>query len=146
MKKRIAHLSILSTAVALTSLALASDHPAEERQDLMDSVRKAAKPLGGMMQGKLEYNAATAMKSLKVWADAGEKLGGLFPEGSQGGDAAPAIWEDRAGFEEAIAVWSEATAAAIEAAPSTLEEARPVIGPAFNSCKNCHDSYRIDED
>ena len=35
---------------------------------------------------------------------------------------------------------------AIEASPATLDEARPVVGEVFNACKNCHDSYRIDED
>ena len=76
------------------------------------------------------------------------KIGGLFPEGSDTGDteAAPAIWEDREGFDQALQEWADATAAALEAAPATLEDAKPVLGGVFGTCKNCHDTYRIDED
>jgi cytochrome c556 len=70
----------------------------------------------------------------------------LFPEGSEGGEAAPAIWEDRAGFDEALAQWRDAIAAAQEAAPASLDDAGPVLGPVFNACKNCHDTYRIEEE
>ena len=146
MDKRIARVSFLATSLAVASLAFASDDPASERGDLMEGVREEAKILGGMLQGKIDYDADQAMKSLKVWAAAADKLGALFPDGSQGGEAAPAIWEDRDGFEEAIAVWATSTADAIDAAPATLEDAQPVIGKAFKSCKNCHDSYRIEKD
>ena len=58
----------------------------------------------------------------------------------------PAIWEDRAGFEKALATWSEAVDAAIAANPQTVEETKPVAGPIFNSCKGCHDDYRIEDE
>ncbi len=119
---------------------------AEERHELMEGVGKAAKPLGGMMKGEVEFDADKVMESLTVWADAAAKLGSLVPAGSEGGEAAPAIWEDPEGFADAITVWADATAAAIEAAPTTLDEAKPVIGPAFNACKNCHDDFRIEKD
>ena len=34
----------------------------------------------------------------------------------------------------------------MDAKPATLEEAKPVVGPIFNTCKNCHDTYRIEEE
>jgi cytochrome c556 len=89
------------------------------------------------------------MNSFHTFEKASKKLGGLFPPGSETGEdteAAPAIWEDREGFDAAIAEWQEAVAAAIAAAPASLEEAKPVAGPIFNACKGCHDNYRIEKE
>ena len=75
------------------------------------------------------------------------EFGGLFPEGSAGDTrAAPSIWEDRDGFDAALQEFADATATAIEAAPATLEDARPALGPIFQTCKNCHDNYRLSDD
>ncbi len=136
-------------ALALTSVAIAADDPIQARQAHMENVGKAAKPIGLMFRGESDYDAATVMKSLETWQKVGIKFGNLFPEGSETGqdtEAAPAIWEDRDGFDRALAEWSEATAAAIAANPQSLEEARPTVGPVFNACKNCHDSYRIEDE
>lgn len=146
MHKFAVRIAVILSAVLVSSIAVGSDDPAKERHELMEGVRDAAKPVGGMLQGEIEYDADRVMKSLGVWATAAEKFGGLFPEGSEGGEAAPAIWEDRAGFDAALAQWSDAIAAAREAAPATLEEAGPTVGPVFKACKNCHDNYRIEKD
>ena len=145
--------SILVTASAFILVACGQAQEAanlapeaEERHELMEGVRDAAKPLGGMLKGEVEFDAAVAMESLTVWANAAATMGDLFPEGSQGGEAAPAIWEDPDGFNAAIAKWGADTAAAIEAAPATLDDAKPVIGKAFENCKACHDTYRIEKD
>jgi cytochrome c556 len=76
-------------------------------------------------------------------------FGGLFPPGSETGEgteAAPAIWEDRAGFDKALVTWGDAVDAAIAANPQTVEETKPVAGPIFNACKGCHDDYRIEDE
>lgn len=76
-------------------------------------------------------------------------FGDLFPEGTEAGEdteAAPAIWEDREGFEDALDQWRGAVEDAIDAEPQTLEEAKPAMGPVFKACKNCYDSYRIEKD
>ena len=126
--------------------AIAADDPAHERHELMEGVRDAAKPVGAMLRGEADFDHDTVMASLRTFEAAGAKLGGLFPEGSQGGEAAPAIWEDREGFKEALSNWRAATATAIEAGPASLDEAKETIGPVFQSCKGCHDSYRIEDE
>ncbi len=139
----------LGAALALASVAIAADDPIHERHKLMESVGDAAKPIGQMFRGDIEFDSGVVMESLNTWASVGSKFGDLFPEGSETGqdtEAAPAIWEDREGFDEALAMWVQATDEAIAANPQTLEEAQPTVGPVFNACKNCHDSYRIDED
>ena len=135
-------------ALALTGTASADNHPQQERQALMEGVRDAAKVVGPMLRGDAAYDSAAVAESLDVWADAAARFGELFPEGSESGDeteAAPAIWEDRAGFDAALAEWSDAVDAAIAAKPATLEEAKPLLGAAFGSCKNCHDGYRVED-
>ncbi len=135
--------------LAFVPLAYADDDPRHERHELMEDVRDAAKPLGKMLEGELDYDLDAALASLQVFADAASTFGDLFPPGTETGggtEAAPAIWEDRAGFDEALAVWRDATDAAIAAKPATLEEAVPLLGKVFGSCKNCHDTYRIEEE
>jgi cytochrome c556 len=146
MHKFTVRIGVILAAVLASTVAIGGDDPAYERHELMEGVRDAAKPVGGMLQGELEYDAARVMQSLEVWAAAAEEFGGLFPEGSEGGEAAPAIWEDRAGFDAALVEWRDAIAAARDAAPATLDEAKPTVGPVFQSCKNCHDTYRIEEE
>lgn len=139
----------LAFVLAMSPLAIAGDEaPQQLRQDLMKDVREAAKPVGNMLRGNDAFDADTVMASLEVFSKAAAKYGDLFPEGSESGyetEAAPAIWEDRAGFDEALGAFAEATSLAIESAPQSLEEARETVSPVFKTCKGCHDSYRIED-
>lgn len=145
--------SLLPIAALLSFSALAAHHesesPQHQRHELMEGVGDAAKPIGAMLRGKADYDAAVVMESLETWRAAAEVFGTLFPEGSESGEgteAAPAIWEDREGFDEALAGWLADTNAAIAAAPQTLEAAKPVLGGLFKNCKGCHDTYRIEDE
>lgn len=139
-------LFVVIIVVFIGTSAIAADDPAHERHELMEGVREAAKPVGAMFRGEADYDHDTVMESLRTFEAAGAKLGGLFPDGSQGGEAAPAIWEDREGFEEALSNWRAATATAIEASPGSLDDAKVSVGPVFQACKGCHDSYRIEDE
>jgi cytochrome c556 len=138
--------SALAATLLIASLAFAADDPRHIRHELMEDVGKAAKVIGGMLKGEVDYDAAAVTESLTVFQGAAAQLGDLFPAGSESGEgteAAPSIWEDRGGFDEAIAKWQQAIESAVEASPGTLEEAKPVLGPIFQTCKGCHDNYRI---
>ncbi len=143
---------LIAAALAYAGLAVANTantDPRAERHELMEDVGDAAKPVGQMLRGDAEYDAGVLMTSLETFKAVSEKFGDLFPPGSETGggtEAAPAIWEDRAGFEQALADWREATVAAIDAHPQSLDEARPIVGPVFNTCKSCHDGYRIEDE
>jgi len=139
----------LVAALVATSIAVASDSPQNERHELMEGVGDAAKVIGGMLRGQTEYDAAAVMDSLETFDAASAKFGELFPPGSETGEgteAAPAIWEDRAGFNAALNEWADAVDTAIAAAPGTLEEGKPVLSPIFQACKGCHDNYRIEDE
>jgi len=147
MSKKNIRLSFIAALLAISSLAVAGT-PQHERHELMESVGDAAKVVGAMLKGDAEYDNAAAMKSLETWASVAAEFGDHFPAGSETGEdteAAPAIWEDRAGFDAALAEWSDAVDAAIAANPATLAEAKPVLGAAFGKCKDCHDTYRIED-
>lgn len=149
MSKQMKCIAAVAALSFLSTLALAGDDPRHERQELMEDVGKAAKPIGKMLKGEAEFDAEVFMASLATFESASQKFGSLFPEGSETGEdteAAPAIWEDRAGFDEAVGAWADAVAAAAAAKPATLEEAKPVAGGIFKTCKGCHDTYRIDKD
>ncbi len=135
--------------LAMASVALAADDPIIERQKAMKSVGKAAKPVGQMLRGIAEFDADVLRASLETFHEKSMIYGDLFPAGSETGndtEAAPAIWEDREGFDEALGNWRTAVQAALDANPQTLDEAKPVVGPVFNTCKGCHDDYRIEKD
>jgi len=140
---------IIAVMLAASSYVVAGESPQHERHDVMEGVGKAAKVIGKMFRGEAEYDAAAVQQSLETFQAASGKLGGLFPEGSETGDdtkASPAIWEDREGFDAALQKWADAVADAIAAAPATLEEARPTVGPVFQACKGCHDNYRVEDE
>jgi cytochrome c556 len=139
---------LLAATLTVSTFAVAGGSPQQERHELMENVGKAAKAIGAMFRGEAEYDAAVVQTSLETFEKAAGEFGSLFPEGSETGEsteAAPAIWEDREGFDEALQRWADATSAAMLAAPATLEEAKPAIGPVFQACKGCHDNYRLDE-
>lgn len=139
----------VAIALAIATPIFAGDSPQHERHELMEKVGEAAKPLGQMLKGERDFEADVVMASFKTFDGASARFGDLFPAGSETGEdteAAPAIWEDRAGFEEALATWADAVDAAIVANPQTLDDTKPVAGEIFNACKGCHDTYRIEDE
>ena len=140
---------VTAVALAFTSPLYAGDDPVHERHELMEGVGDAAKPIGQMLKGERDFDAAVVMTSFQTFDEAAAEFGDLFPPGSEDGEgteAAPAIWEDRAGFEEALAAWADAVDAAIAANPQTLEDTKPGAVEIFKTCKGCHDNYRIEDE
>lgn len=141
---------VFTACIAVTpTILLAEDDPVHDRHELMEGVGDAAKPVGAMLKGEAPYDAKALQESMAIFLEASERFGKLFPPGSESGEdsrAAPAVWEDPAGFDEALNDWHDAINAAIASSPATLDAARPVVGPVFNACKNCHDGYRLEED
>ncbi len=138
----------LVLVLTLTTAAVvgAAEDIAEERHELMEGVRDATKPVGAMLKGERDFDAGQLQESLAVFDAASKKLGDLVPAGSEGGDAAPSIWEDPDGFAAKIEQWQSDIARAIEADPQNLADAKPVVGQVLRNCKGCHDSYRIEDD
>lgn len=75
-----------------------------------------------------------------------------FPEGTGPAsgvdtDALPAIWEDPEGFSDAVDRFQTAAAELSQTtAGGDFDEIRMAVQQLGGACKNCHDSYRLDDD
>lgn len=131
------------------SIAFAGSDPILDRQQLMEETRDAAKVVGGMLKGAEPFDAEAAMAAFEVWKKTAAKAGKLFPEGSDSGhdtEAKATIWTDRDGFNEKMADFGTAVDAAIAANPGSLEALKGAAGPVFQSCKGCHEGYRVEKE
>jgi len=140
--------SILALMFSL-SPAWAADSPQEVRHEMMEAVGDAAKPVGKMLKGEQEFDAAVVMESFQVWSNAAIDFGDLFPEGSETGydtEARETIWTDRDGFNEHLVTFTDAVISAIEDNPQDLEMLKTATGPVFKACKACHEDYRVEDE
>jgi cytochrome c556 len=140
---------IVLSSVFITGAALAGSDPIKARQHLMEETRDGAKVIGGMLKGEKPFDAEAAMAALKVWKKTATEAGDLFPEGSETGhdtEAKSTVWTDRAGFDEKMAIFNTKVDEAIAANPDSVEALKAAAGPVFQSCKGCHDGYRVEKD
>lgn len=147
----------LKTAVALAAMISGTAVYAQDdfsaqlkaRQGEMRIMALNLGLLGGMAQGKMEYNAEAAQAAAdSLVAVSGIKQDLLWPAGTdadslEGTKALAKIWEDNAGF---MADWADfgTAALAMQAVAGTGQEALgPVMGQIGGTCKACHDNYRV---
>ena len=145
--------STVTAALLLAGLPLApavaqSEPPQVARYKLMERNGDAAKILGAMAKGEREYDGTLAAEQLDhIIADM-KTFVTLFPEGSETGHdtrALPAIWENRAGFEEDADDLVEAAQAAKAASADGLDAFRPAFGAVGKACGACHETFRAEK-
>jgi cytochrome c556 len=146
-------LSALSLLFSVTAYAAGEGHDHGETSE-------AAKFRHTVMEAMGNHFAAVALiftgrvdmpDDLQVHADAlaatAATVGGLFPAGSEGGDALPAIWEE----PDKVAAASKDAADATAALASAIQGGnKGDIAKAFKaaggSCKGCHEDYKEEDD
>lgn len=136
-------LGLAASAIALTvaTIAYAQGDIIEQRENLMKANGAAMGVVVPMARGEAAFDAAAAQQAFSTIASNMEMFPTLFPEGSEGGKAAAAVWTDRAGFEaESTALASDAAAAADSV--STLEQLQAALGTVGAHCGACHQTYR----
>lgn len=150
-------MQIITKSLAVVSLAClaglgaaqADEHPIKARQALMSAVGAAAGLGGGMMKGEIAYTPAAGKAAIAAMRAASLAYGDYFPEGSEFGDteAAPAIWENRAGFDAELAKFAAAAADAAtasgKAGPADVDAFKAAFGPVLGTCKSCHEGFRV---
>ncbi|MFP4043859.1 MAG: c-type cytochrome [Rhodosalinus sp.] len=108
--------------------------------------------LGGMAQGKIDYDAERAQAAADTLVAVSNIDQSLhWPEGSDsmtldGTRAEPSIWDDNA---DLLAKWSDFGEAAQEmqaAAGGGVEAIGPALQQVGGTCKACHDAHRTPED
>lgn len=141
------------TAVTLGLVAFplgAADDPVAIRQALMDSNGSSAALAGGVMKGEVAYSPVIGKAVIGALAATSDAFGSFFPEGSADpahSAASPKIWENAAGFASELAKFQAATAAAVKASgkdgPADANAFVAAVGPVLDSCKSCHQDYRV---
>ena len=144
------------TAAALALLATpvaAADDPIAVRQALMSSNGAAAGIAGGVMKNELEYNPVIGRSAIATMNAVAMSFGDFFPEGSADPErsaAAPKIWEDMTGFQAALERFQTAAASAAESSgkdgPADAAAFTAAVQPVLETCKNCHETYRLEDE
>jgi cytochrome c556 len=135
----------LALAVGIvTTTASAIDDPIVTRKKLMQANGGAAGAMQAMIKGEIPFSAAVAQSAYRTFNAVAYSVGDYFPEGSDQGDTRvlPEIWSDRAGFEAELAKLQEASDAARQTEPQSVEEVQAAMGPIGQACGGCHEKYR----
>lgn len=133
-------------AAFLIAPVYGAEDPIAARKAIMKNVGAATKAGGDMLKGEADFNAVTAVLIFRTMNAASLGMGELFPDGSETGGktiASPKIWEDRAGFDMAMAKFQADTAAAIASNPADIDAFKAAFGAAAQNCNACHEAYRI---
>jgi cytochrome c556 len=144
-------LAIALGALGLTAVAaFAADDPIEARQAIMDANGASTAVAAGLLKDEIAYSPAVALSVIAAFNATAHTFGDYFPEGSADparSAAAPAIWEDAAGFEAALTKFSTDVAAAVQAAgkdgPPDKAAFQAAIQPVLGNCRTCHETYRL---
>jgi cytochrome c556 len=136
----------LALAVGIvTTTAFAVDDPIATRKKLMQANGGAVGAMQAMIKGEIPFSAAVAQSAYRTFNAVAYSIGDFFPAGSDQGDthASPKIWEDMAGFEAALVKFQEASDAARQTDPKSVEDLQAAMGMIGPSCGGCHETYRL---
>lgn len=140
-------ISLMFSALTLgAGASLANADAIEDRQAKMKIVGKSMGIVGKMAKGESEFDGAAALAAFVAMKEAADGYEELFPEGTEtGGDteAAPAIFTDRAGFEEKHAAFEATLAKVTTEAPASVEALGAMVGEVGQNCGICHKAYRV---
>jgi cytochrome c556 len=120
----------------------------KERKKNFEAMGDAAKPTGQMLKGEAEFDIAAVKNAIKVFQEKAALQPKLFPDDSKEGaktEALPAIWENKADFEERFTKLAEAAKAADASITDadTFEAEWPKV---MGNCGGCHKKYRKPKD
>ncbi|MCA0045227.1 c-type cytochrome [Celeribacter litoreus] len=147
---------LISTVIAATAatgaFAQSPSDTAKARRAFFTLVGFEMSTLGGMAQGKIDYDAELASQTAQdLMTLGGYTITDLFAPGTSNDDlmgetrAEAAIWEDMDGFQEKGMAFYEAVVALNEVAGDGLDALRPAVGQLGGTCKACHDDYRASD-
>jgi cytochrome c556 len=145
MKFRVALAAFAVMAVgAGASLAQPTDVIAS-RIALMKANADHSKEGAGMVRGTTPFDLKKAQAIFQAYEDTAAKLPSLYPATAKtGGEttAAPAIWDDAAGWKAAITKFG-ADAKAAKASVKDLDTFKAGFMAIQRNCGSCHQTYRI---
>ena len=145
--KQLAKLTIYSAAITIsaTFATVAIADPIADRQAAMKTIGKSIGAAAKMAKGEVDFDGQAALAAFLDMKNAATGFGDLFPEGTETGgktEAAPAIFSDRAGFNQKNADFAASLEKVTAAAPANLAELGAALGEVGKNCKACHQTYR----
>jgi cytochrome c556 len=144
-------LAAVTAATVLVALPASAQFQKPEdavkyRQSAMTVLGNHFGRLGAMVQGRVPYDAATAMANAEVVATMSRLPFVGYVEGTPGtgkGGASPKIWTERAKFDDGAKKMQDEVAKLLVAARgNNLDQLKAAFGPVGQSCKGCHDDFR----
>jgi cytochrome c556 len=142
-------LAAVLTAIALgigaTASAAAGPDPVKARNDAMEDAGRAFKAIAAIAKKQAKFDAAVVKTNADVVAAKLAACSTLFPPGSEKGSvkslAKPECFSDAAG----LAAGLKASVGTAEALSKVTDEAAflPAFKAAGDSCKGCHEKYRV---
>ena len=135
--------------LVVPALALAQNVDViKERKANFKAMGDAVKPTGAMLKGEAEFDIAAVKNAIKVIQEKAPLQAKLFPDDSKEGEkteALPAIWENKADFEDRFVK----LAAAAKAAETSITDADTFEAEwpeVMGNCGGCHKKYRKPKD
>lgn len=138
--------TVLAAALALGAQAAMADaeKSIEYRQSVFKVVKWHMDPLGGMARGMVEYDADKALHHARQLSALSHMPLEGFGPGTEGGDSKAEIWAKWDMFAGGMEKFQADSAALVAAAEvGTLEALRPAVGQLGQTCKGCHDNFRV---
>ena len=132
--------SVAAAAIAAALPCGASQGDMDYRDHTMEAIGGHMQALSDILRGKVPHEGHLAVHA-DALASLAEITPTLFPAGSVGGDALPAIWENPDDFAKRLDDFREA-GASLRAAVETGGDVMTATRALGQSCKGCHDSYR----
>jgi cytochrome c556 len=101
--------------------------------------------LGAMANGKVPFDAKSAVENAEIVADMAKLPWAAFGEGTDAGDtkAKPEVWKQSAKFKEAADKLQAETVKLLAASKTGKEDAfKTAFSATAGACKSCHDDFR----
>ena len=131
--------------ITVSAAAMTATEAIQERQKEMDGVYEAMKAFAAIAKKEQPFDAEVVQSSAAKMAGHLAKAAELFPEGSAEGEvqtwAKPEIWNDLERFDELME--SSHSAATYMQSLTEAEAFMPALGMLGNTCKTCHELYRL---
>ncbi len=141
MKLRTIAASIMIGCLCAGAVSAAGEM--EKREGLMKGIGGAMGALGAIAKGEKPYDAETVKTAVTTIRANAKAFPDQFPAGSEGGAAAPAIWQNFADFKSK----SEKLGSDADMVLAQLPTDQASVGAALKTlgadCSSCHQTYRL---
>lgn len=124
------------------------DSPEGKRQALFKQMLNNSEPLGGMLSGRLDFDADNFAMHVERLVDLADAPWEYFPEpgdSHQPNAALPSVWSDAAGFTTAIENYQQSLTELARVTAIQGDDPDALLAPLSKvqqACSSCHDDYR----